>query len=135
MTESAKKIKNLASKAKEHALFKRDFKIPHWSLYVGAAIVIIALVFGGIQQARIWRWQKIMKSAKNKILELDTDKNMTKLKTIRDLTKKAVAPDKKKIKDINKKIRKLEEREKKIKESIDRMTPEDLLKAFKEEGF
>jgi len=127
------KIAELANKVKEHASSARSFNVRNWMLYVAGGLLVAVLVFGAVQQARIWRWQKIMKSAKNKILELDTENGMIRLKTIRKLTEKAVEPDKKKIIEIDKKLKELEKKKIKIGKSVDKMTPSQLLKAFKDE--
>jgi hypothetical protein len=95
----------------------------------------VAMIYGGVQQFRIWRWSKLLKVSYHRILSLETSQERQKLELTRELSEKAIKPRKEEAKKIKLKIEELNKKEKAIEEKMEGMGPEELLKAFKEEGF
>ncbi len=127
--------RKLTERLKEYATKKLRYSPPYWLLYVVGGIALVALLYGGVQQFRIWRWNKLLKASYNRILKLETSQEKEKLELVRKLSENAIKPRKEEAKKIKKKIEALDKKEKAIDKSVDRMDPEALLKAFKEEGF
>jgi uncharacterized protein HemX len=130
-----KRARDVIVKAKDHVLKKKDFAIPTWAIYAIVAVSVVFLIFGGIQQLRIWRWQKLMVAAKNRIIEFDAQKSIEQLKENKKNFEKSIAPDKKKISSIDVKIRKLESKRKNILKETKKVSNKELLDLFKSEGF
>lgn len=122
-------------RVKEHLATPRAFQVKHWMLYVCGAIVLLALIFGGIQQFRVWRYNRILKASKIRINELSSRVQTAKLEGMREVAKSQHKFTRKEVKKINKQIKEQEQKRVKLKKSIGRMKPSDLLRAFKEEGF
>jgi hypothetical protein len=137
MSEDTKKpgvVRRAAGAVKGHVVAKRQFKIPTWIIYIIGVLGTIGVIYGGIQQARIWRWQKILKAAKLRIAELDAEKERAGLDATKRVATGQLKVTKKKIKKIDTKITNIDKRRAKIKKTAGRMDPFKLRDAFRNEG-
>lgn len=63
-----------------HVKAKRDFTISTWLIYVVVALGLIGLVYGVVQQFRVWRLDKIRKAAEIRINDLKLDVEQAELR-------------------------------------------------------
>ena len=49
-------------KIKAHVQTRHEWSVPRWALYVAGALVLVATIYGGVQQFRVWRWETAVSS-------------------------------------------------------------------------
>lgn len=125
----------VVSKVVSHVKVKREFQVSTWILYIVGIIGIIGIVYGGVQQARIWRWDKLLKASQLRMAELEVNNRQIELEVTKDVATGRIAVTEKKIKKIKKDLKVIEKKKEKIKNNSERMSPIDLRKAFRGEGF
>ncbi len=109
--------------------------IPTWVLYVVIFLFVTMLSWGIWQRVQLHRWGKLLKAAKVRILDLETQQEYSKWQVTKELATKAETLNQKKVDEIDTKLKTLEKKKEEIKKQVDSMKPDELLKAFKEEGF
>jgi hypothetical protein len=122
-------------RAVQYITTTKTFSLPHWVLYVAGVLILLALIFGAIQQARIMRWEKLIRAAKERIVSLEADKAQAHYRGVSQTTSRAISSlegQDQKTKEGLDALRKKKEEEKKRIEQLD---PADLARRFKEEGF
>jgi len=129
------RVKRAAGAVKNHVVARRQFQMPTWLLYIVGVLGLIGVIYGGIQQARIWRWNKILKAAKLRIAELDAEKERAGLDATKQVATGQLKITKKKLKNIDIKISDIDKRKAKIKKTAGRMDPFALRNAFRSEGY
>lgn len=107
---------------------------PRLLMGVGIFLFIVSFSFSGCQQLRIWRWSKLMKAAKIRIVELETTASSAKLEGMKEVAETLHTKNKVEVRQIDEKLKVLEEKKKAIESQVGRLTPKQLLEAFKEEG-
>ena len=133
-TKQPGRVRRAAGAVKNHVVAKRQFQMPTWLIYVVGVLGTIGVIYGGIQQARIWRWQKILKAAKLRIAELDAEKERAGLDATKKVATGQLKITQKKLKKIDTKITDIDKRRTKIKNTAGRMDPFKLRDAFRDEG-
>lgn len=123
------------SKVTDHLKNIKEFKLPMWAMYIIAGVGLVALIYGTVQQFRIWRWSGMLSAAKIRMTELEAKANSAEWRGMRKIAKTATKQNKEEIKKIDKKIAKSKKQEKELEKKIGRMKPSALKKAFEEEGF
>lgn len=129
------KIKRAAQKVAGHVKEKREFQIPTWLIYIALFLGAAGVIFGIVQQARIWRWDKILKGANVRIAELKAEKDEAELKATKKVASGQLKLSQKKIVAIDHKIKEIEKAKAKIIKKAERMDPLELRNAFRYEGF
>jgi len=133
-TKQPGKMKRAAGAVKKHVVAKRQFKMPTWLLYIIGVLGLIGVIYGGIQQARVWRWKKILTAANLRIAELDAEKERAGLDATKKVATGQLKITKKKIKKIDTRLEVIEKKKAKIKNTPGRMDPFKLRDAFRYEG-
>lgn len=123
------------SKLKGHLSKTFSLNLPQWVLYICAAIALLGLIYGTVQQFRVWRWGKLLDASKVRIAELEAEKQTIALEIAKKYGSQAIRLTDAKIKVIDQKLKKLKEKKKTIQKDVKRMDPKALLDAFRKEGF
>lgn len=106
-----------------------------WVVGVLGVLLVIALVWGGIQQVKVWRWSRLLKDSKAQIMHLQAEKEQIKWTTTKELAEQGLKMTEQDLKKVEEKLKQVEQKKKVIEKEVGKMTPSDLLKSFQEEGF
>lgn len=118
-----------------HAQRRHEWSSPRWLLYLVGVLGLAALVYGGIQQARLWRWSKMLRSARAYISQLEATREQGRYRGIQRATSRAVGQARRQEKVIERKLKALGEKQKTIRSQSQTMTLKQLKEAFDAEGF
>lgn len=127
-------VRRVAGGVAGHVKAKRQFHVPTWLLYIIGGLGLVGVIYGGIQQARVWRWKKLLEASQVRIAELEAEKKAEALRVTKQIATGEIKINKEKMKDIDKKIKEIDKKKEKIKKDSARMDGVDLMNAFRGEG-
>jgi len=128
-------VKRAASKAATHLAKKQEIRAPLWLVYVVLGITVIAIGYGLVQQFRVARWRTMLSASKEYIAQLEAKVATARYLGIKQATTRAIKKTRQREKKLDGKLSTLKKREQAITKKVQKMTPEELKKAFEKEGF
>lgn len=129
------RVSRTVSKAAEHLQKRQEIRAPLWLVYVVLGVALLALGYGIVQQFRIVRWRGMLTASKEYIAQLEAKVATARYLGIKQATTRAIKKTRQREKKLDGKLSTLKKREQAITKKVQKMTPEELKKAFEKEGF
>lgn len=111
-----------------------EWKVSGPIVYLIGFVIFFLLISSVAMTARNHWHKRLLKAAKIRIAELESEKDSIEYKVRRKLGTKCIKLTEREVKKIDKKIKDIEKEKKKISKVVGRMTRKQLLEAFNQEG-
>jgi len=128
-------IRRTLSAISTHATTPQPFSLPRWVLYIAGVLVLLALVFGAVQQARIMRWDRLIRAAKERIISLEAGQAQAHYRGVSQATSRAVGLLESQDLSLQQKQQAMDQQRQTAQKKLEGMTHQQLLEEFRREGF